>query len=78
MRKPERRNNLNRKPAWTKAATTELVRNVFDSFFLDQIDNADDEKPVSFLILSHVNLLQYVGNCSDLYCYKSVCFICPF
>lgn len=56
MRKPERKNILNRKPAWTKATTTELVRNVFDSFFLDQIDSLDETgKPVSISDFSKID-----------------------
>lgn len=53
MRKTERRSKADRKPAWTKATTTELVRNVFDTFFVDQIDNEDEkEKTVSILPFS--------------------------
>lgn len=43
MRRTEKRSNISRKPEWTKATTTDLVRNLFDTFFPDQIDNADDQ-----------------------------------
>lgn len=46
MRKTERKRKGDRKPEWTKATTTELVRNVFDTFFVDQIDNEDEKGKV--------------------------------
>ncbi|KAJ8922234.1 hypothetical protein NQ315_004171 [Exocentrus adspersus] len=42
MRKAERKGiKLKKGPIWTKAVTTSLVKNVFEQFFLDQIDNKD-------------------------------------
>ena len=44
MRKAERKSALDRKPAWTKAVTTDLVRNLFDTFFTEQLDKAVEKE----------------------------------
>ncbi|KAJ8934705.1 hypothetical protein NQ318_008503 [Aromia moschata] len=42
MRKAENKGlRIKKGPIWTKAVTTNLVRDVFEHFFLDQIDNKD-------------------------------------
>ncbi|XP_018573692.1 DNA (cytosine-5)-methyltransferase 1 [Anoplophora glabripennis] len=42
MRKAENKGlKIKKGPIWTKAVTTNLVRDVFEHFFLDQIDNKD-------------------------------------
>lgn len=43
MRKAERKSASERKPAWTKATTTDLVRNLFDTFFTEQLDKVAEK-----------------------------------
>lgn len=43
IRKAERKSTSDKKPVWTKACTTELVRNLFDTFFTDQLDKGNDK-----------------------------------
>ncbi|XP_012254092.2 DNA (cytosine-5)-methyltransferase 1-like isoform X2 [Athalia rosae] len=42
MRKTTRKYEKLKKPAWTKATTTHLVKNVFETFFTDQLDRHND------------------------------------
>lgn len=43
MRKAQRKYQKEKKPAWTKATTTHLVKNVFETFFTDQLDKQNDK-----------------------------------
>lgn len=66
MRKANRKYQKDKKPAWTKATTTYLVQNVFETFFTDQLDKENDkEKAVRLLIkfletLLHPNIDFYI------------------
>lgn len=43
IRKAERKSVADKKPAWTKATTTDLVRDLFDTFFTEQLDKGDEK-----------------------------------
>ncbi|XP_014253428.1 DNA (cytosine-5)-methyltransferase 1-like [Cimex lectularius] len=43
MRKSEKKQFNVKKPVWSKATTTPLVNNVFETFFSEQLDNTDGE-----------------------------------
>lgn len=47
MRRNEKKQFKVKKPAWTKATTTPLVKNVFETFFTGQIDAVNDQDKVS-------------------------------
>ncbi|KAL2747796.1 DNA (cytosine-5)-methyltransferase PliMCI isoform X1 [Vespula maculifrons] len=46
MRRVQQKHQKEKKPSWTKATTTKLVNNTFETFFTDQLAK-DDEKDVA-------------------------------
>lgn len=43
LRRTQRRDQKVKKPAWTKATTTQLVSNMFENIFADQLIEHDDK-----------------------------------
>ena len=51
---------------WSKATTTELVSDVFETFFTEQLDrNTDNGDKVLALLILHFNLKHSDKSCAD-------------
>lgn len=55
LRRVYRRQKV-KQPAWTKATTTKLVNNMFETIFTDQIAKHDDKITLVCIILYYVSL----------------------
>lgn len=68
LRRTQSRDQKNKKTTWTKATTTKLVNNMFETFFSDQIATNND-KEIS-VCNENINIKQYFNIVNIMYYYR--------
>lgn len=75
IRRMQRHNQMIKKPAWTKATTTKLVKDTFENIFTDQLAKHDNDivlvRIVIIYILIYI-LIFYIENKKIIFIFTSV------